>query len=93
MMRDARMRREKTLILSSVQGRRAEEDRTELGPRPFRPILWDRRSRFSPVDRHSVGLCPSLCAPISKMNTIRILISMAAQFNWPLLQYDVKNAP
>ena len=36
------------------------EDRTETGPRPVWPILLDRRSRFGPVDRHPVGLCPSL---------------------------------
>ena len=31
-------------------------------------------------------------APVAKMNTVRILLSLAAHFNWPLLQYDVKNA-
>ena len=59
-MLDARMTRENTLILSSVQDRRLEEDRTEVGPRPVRPILWDRRSRFGLVDRPSVDLWPSL---------------------------------
>ena len=44
----------------SVQDRRPEADRTELGPRLVWPILWDRRSRFGPLDRPSVGLWTSL---------------------------------
>ncbi|RVW74635.1 Retrovirus-related Pol polyprotein from transposon TNT 1-94 [Vitis vinifera] len=31
-------------------------------------------------------------APVAKMNTVGILLSMAAHYNWQLLQYDVKNA-
>ena len=31
-------------------------------------------------------------APIAKMNTIRILISLAVHFDWPLRQYDIKIA-
>ena len=31
-------------------------------------------------------------APVAKMNTVRILLSLAAHFSWQLLQYDVKNA-
>ncbi|RVW86031.1 Retrovirus-related Pol polyprotein from transposon TNT 1-94 [Vitis vinifera] len=31
-------------------------------------------------------------APVAKMNTVRILLSLAAHYNWQLLQYDVKNA-
>ena len=31
-------------------------------------------------------------APVAKMNTIRVLISLAANLNWPLKQFDVKNA-
>jgi hypothetical protein len=31
-------------------------------------------------------------APVAKMNTVRILISCAANFGWPLHQLDVKNA-
>ena len=31
-------------------------------------------------------------APITKINSIRILISLAIHFNWPLHQLDVKNA-
>lgn len=31
-------------------------------------------------------------APIAKLNTIQILLSLAANFNWPPYQLDVKNA-
>ena len=31
-------------------------------------------------------------APVTMMNTLRILVSLAAHFNWLLLPYDVKNA-
>ena len=31
-------------------------------------------------------------AHIAKMNTIRVLLSVAANLNWPLRQFDVKNA-
>jgi hypothetical protein len=31
-------------------------------------------------------------APVAKLNTVRILLSIAANQNWPLLQIDVKNA-
>ncbi|PRQ17544.1 putative RNA-directed DNA polymerase [Rosa chinensis] len=31
-------------------------------------------------------------APVAKMNTIRVLLSCAANLNWPLRQFDVKNA-
>ncbi|RVW86675.1 Retrovirus-related Pol polyprotein from transposon RE1 [Vitis vinifera] len=31
-------------------------------------------------------------APVTKMNTVRILLSLVAHYNWQLLQYDVKNA-
>ena len=29
--------------------------------------------------------------PVAKMNTIRVLISLAANLNWPLRQFDIKN--
>ena len=29
--------------------------------------------------------------PVAKMNTIRVLVSLAANLNWPLRQFDVKN--
>ena len=32
------------------------------------------------------------CSPVAKMNTIKILLSLVAHYNWKLLQYDVKNA-
>ena len=31
-------------------------------------------------------------ALVAKLNTIRILISLAVNFDWPLRQYDIKNA-
>ena len=31
-------------------------------------------------------------APVVKMNTVRILLSLAVHYNWQLIQYDVKNA-
>ena len=31
-------------------------------------------------------------APVTKMNTIRVLLSLAANFDWPLKQFDVKIA-
>ena len=30
-------------------------------------------------------------APIAKINTVRVLMSLAANLNWPLQQFDVKN--
>ena len=31
-------------------------------------------------------------AHVAKLNTIRIMISLAINLDWPLLQYDIKNA-
>ncbi|RVW30369.1 Retrovirus-related Pol polyprotein from transposon TNT 1-94 [Vitis vinifera] len=31
-------------------------------------------------------------APVAKMNTVRILLSLVSHYNWQLLPYDVKNA-
>ena len=31
-------------------------------------------------------------APIARMETIRLIISQAAQFKWPIFQMDVKSA-
>ncbi|EXC32791.1 DNA polymerase theta [Morus notabilis] len=31
-------------------------------------------------------------APVAKFNTIRVLLSLAANLDWPLVQFDVKNA-
>ena len=30
--------------------------------------------------------------PVAKLNIVRVLISLAANLNWPLHQFDVKNA-
>ena len=31
-------------------------------------------------------------APVTKINTIRVFLSLAANLDWPLQQFDVKNA-
>lgn len=31
-------------------------------------------------------------SPVAKMNSIRVLISLVATHEWPLLQFDMKNA-
>ena len=31
-------------------------------------------------------------APVAKINTMRVLLSLAANLDWPLQQFDVKNA-
>ena len=31
-------------------------------------------------------------APVAKMNTVRVLLALAANFNWDLEQFDVKSA-
>ena len=31
-------------------------------------------------------------APVAKINTVRVLLSLAANLDWPLQQFDVKNA-
>ena len=30
-------------------------------------------------------------SPVAKLNTIRVLLSLVANLDWPLLQFDVKN--
>ncbi|CAL8168984.1 unnamed protein product [Prunus armeniaca] len=31
-------------------------------------------------------------APVAKLNTVRVLLSLAANLDWPLHQFDVKDA-
>ena len=38
------------------------------------------------VDYHETS------SPVAKMNMVQVLISLAANLNWPLKQFDVKNA-
>ena len=35
---------------------------------------------------------PETFAPVAKINTIKILLSLAVNLDWPLYQYDIKNA-
>ncbi|CAL9006016.1 unnamed protein product [Prunus brigantina] len=56
------------------------------------------------VERYKVGLVAKgytqrygidfeeTFAPVAKINTIRVLLSLAANLDWPLHQFDVKNA-
>lgn len=43
------------------------------------------------TQRYGIGYGDTF-APVAKINTVRILVSLAANQNWPLRQYDVKNA-
>ncbi|RVW33674.1 Retrovirus-related Pol polyprotein from transposon RE2 [Vitis vinifera] len=36
--------------------------------------------------------CTETFAPVVKLNTIRVLLSLAANLDWPLHQFDIKNA-
>ena len=70
----------------SVQDRRRDADRTEVGPRPVRPIFWDRRSRFGPVDRPSIGLWTSLImCKIEIIQQARLASTLAENKNPKLL--------
>jgi len=31
-------------------------------------------------------------APVAKMNTVRVILSLAANYDWDLQQFDMKNA-
>ncbi|BBN68958.1 hypothetical protein Prudu_661S000700 [Prunus dulcis] len=43
------------------------------------------------VERYKAKLEETF-APVAKINTIRVLLSLAANLDWPLHQFDVKNA-
>nr|XP_008349240.1 uncharacterized protein LOC103412466 [Malus domestica] len=63
-----------------------------------------RQNRGKPPDRYNVRLVAKgytqtfgvdyqeTFAPVAKMNTIRVLLSLTANFDWPLRQFDIKNA-
>ncbi|KAK3020172.1 hypothetical protein RJ639_046980 [Escallonia herrerae] len=52
---------------------------TEDAPEPHRKQLPQRLTRET-------------FAPVAKINTVRVLLSLAVNLNWPLQQFDVKNA-
>ena len=52
----------------------------------IRPALWPKA-----IHRH-MGLIIQTFSPVAKINSVRILISLAANLGWPLFQLDVKNA-
>ena len=42
---------------------------------------------------HTYGVdYPDTFAPVAKMNTVRVLLSLAINLDWTLKQFDVKNA-
>ncbi|KAI5327876.1 hypothetical protein L3X38_027272 [Prunus dulcis] len=45
-----------------------------------------------PIGKKTVGYYQETFSPVAKMNTVRVLISLAANMDWPLKQFDVKNA-
>ena len=40
---------------------------------------------------HSIDY-QEIFSPVAKLNTVRVLLSLAANLDWPLHQFDVKNA-
>lgn len=54
---------------------------------------WHIYSKIGGKSRHKQGTDDfENFALVAKMNTIRILLAFAVQFNWTLHQFDVKNA-
>lgn len=54
--------------------------------------LKDSRQYWSKGYTQSYGIdYQEKFAPVAKLNTIRILLSLAVNLDWPLLQLDVKN--
>ena len=49
-------------------------------------VTWWRQGSYITIIDY-----PKTFAPVEKLNTIRILISLAINFYWPLQKYDIKN--
>ncbi|KAB2634436.1 hypothetical protein D8674_038697 [Pyrus ussuriensis x Pyrus communis] len=71
-------------------------EETLRDPRWTEAMKWDAKWVFTikhkadgTIDRYKARL--ETFAPVAKMNTIRVLLSLAANFDWPLKQFDVKN--
>ncbi|KAM2593818.1 hypothetical protein TB1_042916 [Malus domestica] len=76
------------------------------GKRPvrFKWVFTIKHKADETIDRYKVRLVAKgytqtfgvdyqeTFALVAKMNTIRVLLSLAANFDWPLKQFDVKNA-
>ena len=56
-------------------------------------VLKDiRRDWWLKVSPKHTKLYQETFAPIAKINSIRVLLSLTANYDWPLHQLDVKNA-
>ncbi|GKA34368.1 putative RNA-directed DNA polymerase [Tanacetum coccineum] len=54
-------------------------------------IRWDKQWGRAYTQKYGIDYGDTF-APVAKINTIRILVSIAANEDWPLKQFDVKNA-
>jgi hypothetical protein len=67
-------------------------------------VFTVKHTREGKVERYKAGLVArgysqtygidydEIFAPVAKISTVRTLISCVANFRWPLLQLDIKNA-
>lgn len=52
----------------------------------------DYQNTFAPVEKQYYGVdYQDTLAPVEKLDTVRVLLSLAVNRDWPLLQFDVKN--
>ncbi|RVX09853.1 Retrovirus-related Pol polyprotein from transposon RE1 [Vitis vinifera] len=66
-----------------------------LEPDPFIKLLPHRHNRECPPGKKPVGcrwIYTVKYKADAKINTVRVLLSLAANLDWPLQQFDVKNA-